>query len=121
MNDGAGSIEYNDDGSITVNVTRTGQYAQVTSSTVSLQAGKTYRMTYQISTDRNINTYAMFQQGTGEYKSYYYQDHTFTPNPQTVTDTVTMTQSDDNVKFLIGLDKGTGTYRISNFSLICVN
>ncbi|MBQ3940651.1 MAG: CotH kinase family protein [Oscillospiraceae bacterium] len=121
MNDGAGSIEYNDDGSITVNVTRTGQYAQVTSSTVSLQAGKTYRMTYQISTNRNINTYAMFQQGTGEYKSYYYQDHTFTPNPQTVTDTVTMTQSDDNVKFLIGLDKGTGTYRISNFSLICVN
>lgn len=121
MNDGAGSIEYNDDGSITVNVTRTGQYAQVSSSTVSLQAGKTYRMTYKISTNQNINTYSMFQQGTGEYKSYYYQDHTFTPNAQTITDTVTMTESDDNVKFLIGLDKGTGTYRISDFSMICLN
>ncbi|MCQ2434894.1 MAG: CotH kinase family protein [Oscillospiraceae bacterium] len=121
MNDGAGSIEYNDDGSITVNVTRTGQYAQVTSSTVSLQAGKTYRMTYQISASQNINTYSMFQQGTGEYKSYYYQDHMLTPNTQTITDTVTMTQSDDNVKFLIGLDKGTGTYRISNFSMVCLN
>ena len=32
-----------------------------------------------------------------------------------------MTQSDENVKFLIGLDKGTGTYRISDFSMICVN
>ncbi len=121
MNDGAGSIEYNDDGSITINVTRTGQYAQVSSSTVSLQAGKTYRMTYQISASQNINTYSMFQQGTGEYKSYYYQDHMLTPNTQTITDTVTMTQSDDNVKFLIGLDKGTGTYRISNFSMICLN
>ena len=121
MNDGAGSIEYNDDGSITVNVTRTGQYAQVSSSTVSLQAGKTYRMTYKIRTSQNINTYAMFQQGTGEYKSYYYQDHMFTPNEQTITDTVTMTQSDENVKFLIGLDKGTGTYQISDFSMICLN
>lgn len=121
MNDGAGSIEYNDDGSITVTVTRTGQYAQVSSSTVSLQAGKTYRMTYKISTSQNINTYAMFQQGTGEYKSYYYQDHTFSPNAQTITDTVTMTQSDENVKFLIGLDKGTGTYRISDFSMVCLN
>lgn len=121
MNDGAGSIEYNDDGSITVNVTRTGQYAQVSSSTVSLQAGKTYRMTYKISTSQNVHTYAMFQQGTGEYKSYYYQDHTFTPNVQTITDTVTMTESDTNVKFLIGLDKGTGTYRISDFSMICLN
>ena len=121
MNDGAGSIEYNDDGSITVAVTRTGQYAQVSSSTVSLQAGKTYRMTYKISTSQNINTYAMFQQGTGEYKSYYYQDHTFSPNAQTITDTVTMTQSDENVKFLIGLDKGTGTYRISDFSMVCLN
>ena len=121
MNDGAGSIEYNDDGSVTVNVTRTGQYAQLSSSTVSLQAGKTYRMTYKISASQNINTYAMFQQGTGEYRSYYYQDHTLTPNPQTITDTVTMTQSDDNVKFLIGLDKGTGTYRISDFSMVCLN
>lgn len=121
MNDGAGSIEYNDDGSITVNVTRTGQYAQVSSSTVSLQAGKTYRMTYKISTSQNINTYSMFQQGTGEYKSYYYQDHTFSPNAQTITDTVTMTQSDENVKFLIGLDKGVGTYRISDFSMVCLN
>ena len=121
MNDGAGSIEYNDDGSITINVKRTGQYAQVSSSTVSLQAGKTYRMTYKISTSQNVTTYAMFQQGYGEYESYYYQDHTFTPNPQTITDTVTMTRSDDNVKFLIGLDKGTGTYRISDFSMICVN
>ncbi len=121
MNDGAGSIDYNDDGSITVNVTRTGQYAQLSSSTVSLQAGKTYRMTYKISTNQNINTYAMFQQGTGEYKSYYYQDHMLTPNAQTITDTVTMTQSDDNVKFLIGLDKGTGTYRISDFSMVCLN
>ena len=121
MNDGAGSIEYNDDGSVTVTVTRTGQYAQVSSSTVSLQAGRTYRMTYKISTSQNISTYAMFQQGTGEYKSYYYQDHTFTPNAQTITDTVTMTQSDDNVKFLIGLDKGTGTYRISDYSMICVS
>ena len=121
MNDGAGSIEYNDDGSVTVNVTRTGQYAQVSSSTVSLQAGKTYRMTYKIRTSQNINTYSMFQQGTGEYKSYYYQDHTFTPNAQTITDTVTMTQSDPNVKFLIGLDKGVGTYTISDFSMICLN
>ncbi|MBQ5334964.1 MAG: CotH kinase family protein [Oscillospiraceae bacterium] len=121
MNDGAGTIEFNDDGSITVNVTRTGQYAQVSSSTVSLQAGRTYRMTYTISTSQNISTYSMFQQGTGEYKSYYYQDHTFTPNPQTITDTVTMTQSDNNVKFLIGLDKGTGTYRISDFSMVCLN
>ena len=121
MNDGAGSIEYNDDGSITVNVTRTGQYAQVSSSTVSLQAGKTYRMTYKISTSQNVNTYSMFQQGTGEYKSYYYQDHTFSSNAQTITDTVTMTQSDENVKFLIGLDKGTGTYTISDFSMICLN
>ena len=121
MNDGAGSIEYNDDGSVTVDVTRTGQYAQVSSSTVSLQAGKTYRMTYKISTSQNINSYSMFQQGTGEYKSYYYQDHTFTPNAQTITDTVTMTQSDENVKFLIGLDKGTGTYRISDFSMVCLN
>ncbi len=121
MNDGAGSIEYNDDGSVTVNVTRTGQYAQVSSSTVSLQAGKTYRMTYKISTSQNISSYSMFQQGTGDYKSYYYQDHTFTPNAQTITDTVTMTESDDNVKFLIGLDKGTGTYRISDFSMVCLN
>ena len=121
MNDGEGSIDYNDDGSITVNVVRTGQYAQVSSSTVSLQAGKTYRMTYKISTSQNVNTYSMFQQGYGEYKSYSYQDHMFTPNVQTITDTVTMTQSDDNVKFLIGLDKGTGTYRISDFSLICIN
>ena len=121
MNDGAGSIEYNDDGSVTVNVTRTGQYAQVSSSTVSLRAGKTYRMTYKISTSQNINSYSMFQQGTGDYKSYYYQDHTFTPNAQTITDTVTMTESDDNVKFLIGLDKGTGTYRISDFSMVCLN
>ena len=45
----------------------------------------------------------------------------FTPNVQTITDTVTMTQSDDNVKFLIGLDKDTGTYHISEFSLVCVN
>ena len=121
MNDGAGSIEYNDDGSITVNVTRTGQYAQVSSSTVSLEAGKTYRMTYKVKTSQNINTYAMFQQGTGEYKSYYYEDHTFTPSVQTFTDTVTMTQSDENVKFLIGLDKGTGTYTISDFEMICLN
>jgi|GEM_PF-92618 len=121
MNDGVGSIEYNDDGSITVNVSKTGQYAQVSSSTVSLQAGKTYRMTYKISTSQNINTYTMFQQGYGEYKSYSYHEHMFTPNAQTITDTVTMTQSDDNVKFLIGLDKGTGTYRISDFSLICIN
>lgn len=121
MNDGVGSIEYNDDGSITVNVSKTGQYAQVSSSTVSLQAGKTYRMTYKISTSQNINTYTMFQQGYGEYKSYSYHEHTFTPNVQTITDTVTMTQSDDNVKFLIGLDKGTGIYRISDFSLICIN
>lgn len=121
MNDGVGSIEYNDDGSITVNVSKTGQYAQVSSSTVSLQAGKTYRMTYKISTSQNINTYTMFQQGYGEYKSYSYHEHMFTPNVQTITDTVTMTQSDDNVKFLIGLDKGTGTYRISDFSLICIN
>ena len=121
MNDGAGSIEYNDDGSITVYVTRTGQYAQVSSSTVSLQAGKTYRMTYKVKTSQNINTYAMFQQGTGEYKSYYYEDHTFTPNEQTFTDTVTMTQTDENVKFLIGLDKGTGTYTISDFEMICLN
>lgn len=121
MNDGAGSIEYNDDGSVTVNVTRTGQYAQISSSTVSLQAGKTYRMTYKISTSQNINTYSMFQQGYGQYESYYYQDHTFTPNTQTITDTVTMTRSDDNVKFLIGLDKGTGTYRISDFSMVCIN
>lgn len=121
MNDGAGSIEYNDDGSITVQVDRTGQYAQISSSTVSLQAGKTYRMTYKISTSQNINSYSMFQQGYGEYKSYSYQDHTFSPNAQVITDTVTMTQSDDNVKFLIGLDKGTGTYRISDFSLICLN
>lgn len=121
MNDGAGSIEYNDDGSITIDVKRTGQYAQVSSSTVSLQAGKTYRMTYKISTSQNVNTYSMFQQGYGDYESYYYQDHTFTPQTQTITDTVTMTRSDDNVKFLIGLDKGTGTYRISDFSMICVN
>ena len=121
MNDGAGSIEYNDDGSITIDVKRTGQYAQVSSSTVSLQAGKTYRMTYKISTSQNITSYSMFQQGYGEYESYYYQDHTFTPQTQTITDTVTMTRSDDNVKFLIGLDKGTGTYRISDFSMVCIN
>ena len=78
-------------------------------------------MTYKISTSQNINTYSMFQQGTGEYKSYYYQDHTFTPNAQTITDTVTMTQSDPNVKFLIGLDKGVGTYTISDFSMISLN
>ncbi len=121
MNDGAGSISYEDDGSITVVVTRTGQYAQVTSSTVALQAGKTYRMTYTISASQNINSYTMFQEAQDDYSSYYYQDHTFTPTPQTITDTVTMTQTDENVKFLIGLDKGTGTYRISNFSLICLN
>ena len=78
-------------------------------------------MTYTISASQNINSYTMFQEAQDDYSSYYYQDHTFTPTPQTITDTVTMTQTDENVKFLIGLDKGTGTYRISNFSLICLN
>ena len=121
MNDGAGTIAYEDDGSITVNVTRTGQYAQVSSGSVEMTAGKTYRITYTIRTSQNVNTYVMFQEGSNDYTSYYYQDRTFTPQAQTFTDTVTMTQSDENVKFLIGLDKGTGTYYISNFSMVCVN
>ncbi len=120
MNDGAGTITYEDDGSITVNVTRTGQYAQVSSGSVELEAGKTYKMTYTIRTSQNINTYVMFQEGSNDYTSYLWQEHTFTPQAQTFTDTVTMSQSDDNVKFLIGLDKGTGTYYISDFSMVCI-
>ncbi len=121
MNDGAGTISYEEDGSITVNVTRTGQYAQVSSGSVEMKAGKTYKMTYTIRTSQNVNTYTMFQEGTNDYTSYGYQDHSFSPQKQTFTDTVTMTQDDNNVKFLIGLDKGTGTYYISDFSLVCIN
>ncbi len=121
MNDGAGSISYEDDGSITVNVTRTGQYAQVSSGSVEMEAGKTYKITYTVRTNTNINTYVMFQEGGNDYTSYLWQEHSFSPNPQTFTDTVTMSQNDDNVKFLIGLDKGVGTYYISDFKLVCVN
>lgn len=121
MNDGAGSISYEDDGSITVNVTRTGQYAQVSSGSVEMEAGKTYTITYTVRTNTNINTYVMFQEGGNDYTSYLWQEHSFSPNPQTFTDTVTMSQNDDNVKFLIGLDKGVGTYYISDFKLVCVN
>ena len=121
MNTGAGSISYEEDGSITVNVTRTGQYAQVSSGSVEMKAGKTYKMTYTISVSQPVTTYTMFQEGTNDYTSYGYQDHNFSQQPQTFTDTVTMTQDDDNVKFLIGLDKGTGVYKISDFSMICVN
>lgn len=121
MNDGAGTIAYEDDGSITVNVTRTGQYAQVSSGSVELEAGKTYQITYTVRTSQNINTYVMFQEGGNDYTSYLWKEHSFSPNPQTFTDTVTMNQTDDNVKFLIGLDKSTGTYYISDFKLVCLN
>jgi len=121
MNDGAGTIAYEDDGSITVNVTRTGQYAQVSSGSVELEAGKTYKMTYTVRTSTTINTYVMFQEGGNDYTSYLWKEHTFTPQAQTFTDTVTMSQTDNNVKFLIGLDKGVGTYYISDFSMVCMN
>ena len=120
MNDGAGTISYEDDGSIRVNVTRTGQYAQVSSGSVELEAGRTYRMTYKIRTSTNITTYTMFQEGGNDYTSYFWQQKQFSPQEQTVTDTVTMSQSDPNVKYLIGLD-GVGTYYISDFSMVRVN
>lgn len=120
MNDGAGTISYEDDGSIRVDVTRTGQYAQVATGAVELEAGKTYRMTYKIRTSQNISTYAMFQEGGNDYTSYFWESKNFSPTTITVTDTVTMSQSDSNVKYLIGLD-AVGTYYISDFSMVCVN
>ncbi len=121
MNDGAGTIAYEDDGSITVNVTRTGQYAQVSSGSVELEAGKTYQITYTVRTSQNINTYVMFQEGGNDYTSYLWKEHSFSTTPQTFTDTVTMSQTDNNVKFLIGLDKGVGTYYISDYKMVCLN
>lgn len=120
MNDGAGTISYEDDGSIMVNVTRTGQYAQVSTGSVELEGGKTYRMTYKIRTSTNITTYAMFQEGGNDYTSYFWAQKQLYPQEQTITDTVTMSQSDPNVKYLIGLD-GVGTYYIYDFSMVCVN
>lgn len=120
MNDGAGTISYEDDGSIRVDVTRTGQYAQVATGAVEMEAGKTYRMTYKIRTSQNVNTYTMFQEGGNDYTSYFWESKNFSPNTMTVTDTVTMSQSDSNVKYLIGLD-AVGTYYISDFSMVCVN
>lgn len=120
MNDGLGSIDYADDGSIVVNVSKVGQYAQVSCGSVAMQAGKTYRMTFTIRTTQNVNTYVMFQEGGNDYTSYYWESRTFTPNTTQYTETVTMHSSDPDVKFLIGLD-GVGTYYISDFSLVCVN
>ena len=120
MNDGAGTITYEDDGSIRVDVSRTGQYAQVSTGSVELEAGKTYRMTYKIRASTNITTYAMFQEGGNDYTSYFWEQKQLTPQEQTITDTVTMNQSDPNVKYLIGLD-GVGTYYISDFSMVRVN
>ena len=121
MNDGKGTIEYADDGSIVVNVTQTGQYAQASCGPVKMEAGKTYRMTYTIRTSKYINGYVMFQEGTNDYTSYLYQSRAFNTSATTYTETVTMNTTDENVKFLIGLDNGTGTYYISNFSLVCLN
>ena len=85
-----------------------------------MEAGKTYRMTYKIRTSQNVNTYTMFQEGGNDYTSYFWESKNFSPNTMTVTDTVTMSQSDSNVKYLIGLD-AVGTYYISDFSMVCVN
>ena len=74
----------------------------------------------KIRTSTNITTYTMFQEGGNDYTSYFWEQKQLSPQEQTITDTVTMSQSDPNVKYLIGLD-GVGTYYISDFSMVRVN
>lgn len=122
MNDGLGSISYEDDGSVKVYVERPGQYAQASTAAVAMENGKRYSITYTVSCDKNVSCTVGFQEADDDYTGFYWTTRSIGPIPRSYTETFTM-EGSDNVKFLINVDSYATdvTYIISDFSMVCLD
>lgn len=88
---------------------------------LTLEAGKTYQFTYTIEGDTTATIAAHIQMLHDPYTTYAWQEHTVTATPQIYTQVFTMPETCNDVKVAFDCGYSTGTYRISNISLVSLS
>lgn len=88
---------------------------------LTLEAGKTYQFTYTIQGDTTATIAAHIQMLHDPYTTYAWQKHTVTTTPQTYTQIFTMPETCSDVKAAFDFGYSTGTYRVTDISLVCLN
>lgn len=118
------TIEVKDACNITVNsteITDSNQWWNIQAyyPELTLESGKTYRLTYTIRADSDCLIFPHIQSITGE-ADYLWFKETATKEAVTYTHEITMKETCSNAKLAFDCGYQTGTYYITDISLICV-
>ncbi|MBQ2264419.1 MAG: CotH kinase family protein [Oscillospiraceae bacterium] len=120
---GFGTMTANDTNDLTVVTTEVGTNhwcVQAQYSPVTVQAGKRYQLTYTLRSDGNGKVAAFLQRNAEPYDTFTFQQHSVGTSEQTYTQT--FTAKEDCTFMKLGFDCGynTGTFYITDLSLICL-
>ena len=121
---GMGTLKADDNGDLTVRTDAVGDVSwsvQAYYTPVTLKAGKTYTFSYTLSSGTNGTMAAFLQRNGTPYDTFTWEQHNVGTSEQTYTQTFTAKEDCSIIK--IGFDCGynTGTFYISDVSLVCID
>lgn len=119
-----GTLTVNSTTDISVETMKTGDEVwmmQAIYDGLTMEAGKTYQLTYTLKSDTTQSLAPHVQMAEGLYTSYAWEKVTVTPTEQTYTQTFTMPETCTNTKVGFDCGYGVGTYEITNISLTCLD
>ncbi len=120
---GFGTMTVSDSGDLTVVTTEVGENhwcVQAQYSPITLKTGKRYEFTYTLRSDKNGTASAFLQRNADPYDTFTWKQESVGPTAKTFTQTFTAKEDCEIVK--VGFDCGfnTGTFYISDVSLVCL-
>lgn len=92
-------------------------YAQIYKTGLTLEQGKTYRLTFTAEADDICKIDACVQESAGDYKMFLYKPYTLTTEPQIITEVFTMNGSCENAKLAFDLGHQIGKYHVHDIRL----
>ncbi len=121
---GNGTLSVDENGDLTVTTTELGSVSwcvQAQYTPVTVEAGKSYRFTYTLRSDRNGRVAAFLQRNADPYDTFTWKSESVGTSAQTFTQTFTAKETCNVIK--VGFDCGynTGTFYISDVSLECLS
>ncbi len=122
--DGDGSLTVSSDGKLTVTCTALGTQSwniQAYYAPVSLKAGKTYQLSYTLRSDTNGSAAAFVQKNGEDYATFCWKKESVGTSEERHTQTFTMTQDYSNAKIGFDCAYNTGTFYITDVSLVCLD
>lgn len=122
--DAEGTMTVNDVDSVTLTTTATGTEVymmQAIYSGLTLEAGKTYQLTYTLQSDTYGQLAPHVQMTNDPYTTYFWTEHTVTTVPRTYTQTFTMPETCTDAKVAFDAGYRAATFYVTDISLICLD